>query len=290
VYTSNDPKVIARAYVNQAIGSYNSGNNYDAQVNLARALVTDPDLKTDPEIRELASKYTGLDAGAAIKRLTTPAKNSPSNERGESVRDNSGGGDQWYVVLLELVVLFVAAMFLFVFILSLARQFPNEIIGQMGGRSSASVRAEMSRILTMTEPVRLIQTGFYGALIVVGGVIVWNIIMYAFCVTALGGMGGIGSHMSAAFRVQIVSLLLQCGTILLSVWALRLPPGSQTTVSGIASALGGLTSLGTTIALIYFISKAHQFDWVKGFVAVVLSPIIIACGFCGLVSLAGFFR
>lgn len=289
MYTSNDPKVIARAYVNQAIGSYNSGNNYDAQVNLARALVTDPDLKNDPEIRALASKYTGLDAEAAIKRLTTPAKNSPGNERGDGSRD-TGGGDQWYVVLLELVVLFVAAMFMFVFILSLARQFPNEIIGQMGGRSSASVRAEMSRILTMTEPVRLIQTGFYGALIVVGGVIVWNIIMYAFCVTALGGLGGIGSHMSAAFRVQIVSLLLQCGTILLSVWALRLPPGQQLTVTGIANGLGLLSTLGTTIALIYFISKAHQFDWVKGFVAVVLSPIIIACGFCGLISLAGFLR
>lgn len=287
MYTSNDPKVVAQSFVNQAIGSYNSGNNYDAQVNLARALVTNPELKNDPEIRQLASKYTGLDVETALKRLTTPARNSPRNDS-NSREERAPGGDHWLTVLLELILLFVTVAFTSILIQSLGRGFATEIAAQAG--NNARMQAELSRLMTLTEPGAVLRGALSYSAGTVGVLIGWNIIMYAFCIAALGGAGGILSHMSATFRVQIGSYLLLAATMLIFVLSFRTPLSTRQGLIQLSLALTIINGLGTVGVMIYFISRVHQFDMVKGFVAVVLSPIIISCGLCGLLYVAQIVR
>jgi membrane protein implicated in regulation of membrane protease activity len=289
--SSDDPKVIARNFINSAIGSYSNGDNYAAQVYLARALITDTTLQFDPETRELAAKYTGLNADAAIKQLTTPAGSKGGRSGGvlvDGATEPGAGGDHWMTVLLELVVLIVAGIFIYVLLISLARPFASDITSQVGGSArSARTQAELLRVLSSNQPTALIQGAVSYSLGIAVGVIAWNAIMYAFCIAALGGTGGILSHMSAAFRVQIATILITAVSLVLFVLSFRSPIGTRDTLQQLSAAISIVGGLGTLVALIYFISRVHDFDWVKGFVAVVLSPFIIACGLCGLIFVAG---
>lgn len=296
MYQSDDPKVIAQSLINQAMGSYNSGDNYDAQVNLARAIQVDKSLMWDETTRDFAAKITGLTPEAAIARLTTPAKdksrNGASSERTDRTgrTGRTGGSDEWFVVLIEAILVFAVIMFATMVFQGLLRQSAALILPKLETSvSQVRTRANLTKFINETQGTAVLAAAASTGASTLASIMVWNLLVYAFSTMALGGVGGLLAHISVNLRIQIVSTLLFAVTAFIFFGSLTGPTQMQPGLAQFALVLLIANTLGTIAAQCYFVSRVHDFDLVRGFTAVVLSPFILSCGLCALLTVANVF-
>lgn len=276
---SSDPITQARGQLNNAFGSHASGDDAGAQAALARALYLNPAFADSVEVRTLASTITGLPPDEAITRLTAAPPKSKTPVASAS--------DSCLTLIIELGILFIVLTVSFLLTFNLVRQNIGAILPPVSGtaQQTAAVKQVISQITNLPQSLVLVWA-MVAAVFGVFGFLAWNGIIQLFSTIVLGGDGGWGEFLNAMLRIQIVTAIIGTIPVVLTFLTLRSTAAAQRNVNNIGSTITGLNGLGTVIAQVYFTSRVHKFDWVRGFVAVVLSPVIIGCSCVVLVFLA----
>jgi len=290
VEVSAEDIAAAKGQLLNAYGARASGDRYGAQIALSRAFVFNPALREDPEVRELAAEVTGLDGSMAVVRLTMPPPGKSSGHGGSAGnggdganggRAVAGSGDSLVILFVEYAIYFALVVFVTMISLNLARQSSEFVLSSM---TSTARNAQSQRLLTAflsTSGPAILTAALGFAAISLIGLILWNVLVQLFCNVAMGGVAGFIRHQNAVFRVTIATTLVYAVVVL--IWALTLKSPPQT-VASIGELLNGIILINSLVAAgaqIYLVSRVHQFDMVRGFVGVVLTPLIFAC-LCGV--------
>ncbi len=278
---SEEDIAAAKSQVLNAWSARASGDRYGAQIALSRAFVSNPALREDPEVRELAAEVTGLDGGTAVVRLTMPPPGK--KKKGDGGRFGVAAGDDGVTVLLiEYVIYFALVVFSILVGLYLARQVSEFFLSSPAVTSTRSSNAQrgFTALFSRSGPdILLWALGSAASSLI--GLIIWNVLVQTFCNMAMGSVGGFVRHQSAVFKVTIATTLIYSVALLLWVTLLRSAPQTLPTVGPLVAWVLIINTFGGLGAQIYFVSRAHQIDLVQGFVAVVLTPLIFVC-LCGV--------
>jgi hypothetical protein len=268
-----------RAYVNNAMGSHANGDDYGAKMWLAQALQSDPSLAKDHDVRALAATVTGLSSDQAMAQLGT----APPEKKKRAGAGTSN--DSCLTLIIEMALLFAAVAGTTLLTLTLVRNNPASLT-PVSTSGSASLRDSLSQFQSLAPTMFLVIAGILGVVSVIFS-LVWYTLLHTFSTMALGGNGSWDAFLHALLRVAIVTTALGAIPILLTFGALNQPIGSRSAMLNVANSLSSLIGLGSVIAQIYFVSKIQQFDYLRGCVAVVLTPIIFGCGCVALIYMAG---
>ncbi len=285
---------LARGQVNNAFGSYASGDKAGGRVYLARALALNPAQADNPEVRELAEKLTELPADDAIKLLSGPPSGSqPGAKVSGSGPAATSTTDSLLTLLLELALLFVVLVVSFMLSFTAIRQSAGSLTPPTTGSATANVRQAatekaINQIVALGSSLVLVYAGIGAALGVVG-FLVWNTLVNVFSVMALGGQGDWAEYLHAMLRIQIVGVIVGTVPIILPLLSSRASLAAQSNALSLATNISGIAAIGLLIAQIYYTSRVHKFDWLRGCIAVVLTPFIFSCGCAILLFVASSF-